>query len=505
MNDSLGDYLHFISDIPTEPHQAKNTKESIAAALIKKKECEGRAMKLLQFLVEGKIRSEVFLRCINFLNRAYYQDVVEERSITNLCGYCLCENTLPKMTEKKFCIDSKNNKVYDITNRKKYCSNFCYKASLHIENQIDDSPLWLRTYEVLPTYTLLPSTDKGLPGEDLNPVINISNKEEVQFDSSFSFAQASLQEVSEMVTTTEQSVKQEKHQKLRTPIIEDVSQSRSDVDNKVQFTEQLKNTKPKTTKRNNLTTLKNYILEWLSLDTYIFLFGLAHVRERAMKLNLTVPTTTTMQRNVNQLCRKLELVNFGENKRDKMPFQQELKPLPSYNQLKKDNKDIGVKVRSFYSGDTYNVSSSTEGKVETNDVDDTLAIKDSPNLVRQEIFLTNINTAIKTLTEHLSVQCVNILTKIELLVKTFSLQPYSVVFQPAEWSLIALILIKMLTLRDVQIRELFESKVFSDFLKATILSLRGVQVMINELLKSVEDIDMFLLNYLTVDHCSDKK
>ncbi|KAB0797600.1 hypothetical protein PPYR_08593 [Photinus pyralis] len=489
MNDSLGDYLHFISDAPTDRLPDKPTKDNITATLLKKKECESRAMKLLEFLIEGKVRSEVFLRCINFLNRSYYQDVVEERSIMNLCGYCLCNNTIPKMTAKRFSIDSKNNKVYDITNRKKHCSNFCYKASLHIEKQIDDSPLWLRSFEVLPTYTLLPVTDKGLPGDDVNSDTNILDKEEVQFDSSYSFAEASLHEM----TNADEKAKQEDNKKAHTPTKEPPphSQTSSDYARHV-----LKQPQPKTTKRNRSATLKKYILEWLSLDTYVFLFGRELVRERALKLNLPIPSSEVLtQRKLNQLCRKLELVDCRD--KDKMTFHQELKPVPTYSQLKKDSKDISVKVRSFYSGETYDVSKSEDG--------DSLTMGESPNLVRQEIFLTNINTAIKTLVEHLGVESAVTLTKIELLVRTFSLHAYSVVFQPVEWSLIALILIKMLSIRDAQIKELFQSKEFSGFLQATVLSLRRVEIMINDLLKSIEDIDMFLINYLNVERCSDEK
>ncbi|KAJ8962961.1 hypothetical protein NQ314_005678 [Rhamnusium bicolor] len=65
------------------------------------------------------------------------------------------------MPKKQYYISTKCNKVYDITDRKNYCTNFCYKASLHIKNQIDNSPLWLRNPEHVPEYQLLEPTESN--------------------------------------------------------------------------------------------------------------------------------------------------------------------------------------------------------------------------------------------------------------------------------------------------------------------------------------------------------
>lgn len=57
---------------------------------------------------------------------------------------------------KQYHISRATNKVYDITERKKFCSNSCFKSSNYLKEQLLTSPLWLRDQEALPEIRLLP-------------------------------------------------------------------------------------------------------------------------------------------------------------------------------------------------------------------------------------------------------------------------------------------------------------------------------------------------------------
>jgi len=81
------------------------------------------------------------LRCIT---SSQYGDVVIERAIAKLCGYPLCSNALTAVPNQKYHISLKNKTVYDISERKNFCSNKCYSASKHLEKQIPSEPVWLR-------------------------------------------------------------------------------------------------------------------------------------------------------------------------------------------------------------------------------------------------------------------------------------------------------------------------------------------------------------------------
>ncbi|XP_042908947.1 putative RNA polymerase II subunit B1 CTD phosphatase RPAP2 isoform X2 [Parasteatoda tepidariorum] len=61
------------------------------------------------------------------------------------------------------------NKVYDISERKNFCSNECYKASNFLKAQLHSLPLWLRKPEKssLELKLLLDSENKGSAGEEL--------------------------------------------------------------------------------------------------------------------------------------------------------------------------------------------------------------------------------------------------------------------------------------------------------------------------------------------------
>uniref|UniRef100_A0A8C5RRY9 RNA polymerase II subunit B1 CTD phosphatase RPAP2 homolog n=1 Tax=Laticauda laticaudata TaxID=8630 RepID=A0A8C5RRY9_LATLA len=102
-------------------------KAALEAAIKKKIECERKALQVVEHLLEDDITEEFFVDCVcSFLNLLFFTFLV------------------PK---QKYKISTKTNKVYDITERKRFCSNFCYKASKYFEGQISKTPVWLREEE----------------------------------------------------------------------------------------------------------------------------------------------------------------------------------------------------------------------------------------------------------------------------------------------------------------------------------------------------------------------
>lgn len=95
------------------------------------------------------------------LNQAHYEDIIEERSIAKLCGYPMCDKTLNNIPKQQYVIASSLNKVYDITERKKFCSNKCYKSSEYLKEQILTTPLWVRKDDdIIPEFKLLSFDDE---------------------------------------------------------------------------------------------------------------------------------------------------------------------------------------------------------------------------------------------------------------------------------------------------------------------------------------------------------
>lgn len=140
-------------------------KQKILLAFQQKKEIEQKMQAVVERLLEDSIDKDFFKSCATFLEPRHYEDVVEERSVSKVCGYPLCQNKLTNFFKQRYHISMKSNKVFDLTERKKFCSNECYKASKYYKQQLSTSPVWTRekdTFRV--TVTLLPikPNEKGL-------------------------------------------------------------------------------------------------------------------------------------------------------------------------------------------------------------------------------------------------------------------------------------------------------------------------------------------------------
>mgnify|MGYP001208991727 CR=1 FL=1 len=120
-------------------------REKIRDALMKKKSFQENALRLVEQLMKPNITREILLQSASVLNQGFYQDCVEERSLTVVCGYPICDNVKPTFEKKgKYHISLKDKKVYDLAERKLFCSNQCFNASSFLKEQLETSPLWMQ-------------------------------------------------------------------------------------------------------------------------------------------------------------------------------------------------------------------------------------------------------------------------------------------------------------------------------------------------------------------------
>ncbi|RDD45385.1 putative RNA polymerase II subunit B1 CTD phosphatase RPAP2 [Trichoplax sp. H2] len=102
-----------------------------------------KAMNIVEQLLDT-VSQEFLLNCAKFIDPSYYDDAIEERFIIRKCGYPICENQLQNVTRQKYHIDTARNKVYDMEKKRRFCSNFCCKASNFFAKQLSTEPLWGR-------------------------------------------------------------------------------------------------------------------------------------------------------------------------------------------------------------------------------------------------------------------------------------------------------------------------------------------------------------------------
>lgn len=113
-------------------------------SLIEKKIHEEKAHKIVTRLAVETINEEALIAIVKYIEPYHYEEIVEERFLSKLCGYPICKKHLKNIPTQKYQISSKLNQVLDIGDRKRYCSAVCYKGSKFLESQISSVPIWLR-------------------------------------------------------------------------------------------------------------------------------------------------------------------------------------------------------------------------------------------------------------------------------------------------------------------------------------------------------------------------
>jgi hypothetical protein len=98
-------------------------------------------------LTEETINEKEFIEKCEFVTKNYYNDIITERSLIDLCGYGLCPNRLSLTqsrlkSSQKYRISLKCNKVFDISERKMFCSNLCFKSSNYLREQLNEEPIY---------------------------------------------------------------------------------------------------------------------------------------------------------------------------------------------------------------------------------------------------------------------------------------------------------------------------------------------------------------------------
>ncbi|KAJ8667482.1 hypothetical protein QAD02_009145 [Eretmocerus hayati] len=132
----------------------KMTREQMQMAIIKKRECDAKALAIVEQLLEPQIDPAWLTQNLKNINRCHMEDVIEERAITKLCGYVLCQKPLTIVINQQYHISLKDKKVYDVSKRKNFCSSSCFGASNYLLEQMLTSPLWLRDKEEIPDFQI---------------------------------------------------------------------------------------------------------------------------------------------------------------------------------------------------------------------------------------------------------------------------------------------------------------------------------------------------------------
>ncbi|XP_037682572.1 putative RNA polymerase II subunit B1 CTD phosphatase RPAP2 isoform X1 [Choloepus didactylus] len=553
---------------------ASKRKAELEAAVRRKIEFERKALHIVEQLLEENITEEFLMECGKFITSAHYKDVVDERSIIKLCGYPLCQNKLGIVPKQKYKISTKTNKVYDITERKSFCSNFCYKASKFFEAQIPRTPVWVREEERHPDFQLLKEGQRGHSGEEVQLCTKAIKTSDIdnpghsgeQYESSSSSAhsdsssdneqdfvssilpgnrpnateiRAQLHNKSIMKKKSGQKAKS-KH-KLREQTVVDVTEqlsncrlgsqekaaacalplqnvntqisSNSSLQEKLKASENSENKYdsskitlvgiskksaehfkrkfarshqfsqlasgsvqvcPEVAKTNLLKVLKETLIEWKTEETLRFLYG------QNYSVCLKPPSPPLVE------AEELDEDDLNCDPDSHSPGSREsqnslddsllfrgsdtaVKPLPSYENLKKETETLNLRIREFYRG-RYVFNEEYTKPQDSEKCDPTFPLIDSSsqNQIRKRIVLEKLSKVFPGLLGPLQITLGDIYTQLKNLVRTFRLTNRNIIHKPAEWTLIAVVLLSLLTpILGIQ-KKSQENVVFTQFI-ATLL------------------------------------
>jgi len=521
-------------------------REQVRLALLKKKEYENEALKIVNRLIEEGVEEQWLIDSGKSLNESYWDDAVTERSITNMCGYPLCDDKITVKHKGKYKVSLKDNKVYDMEERNKFCTNFCFKASFFFRDQLDSSPLWLResrdkTFLVLRKQSLNPGnvvvSGKGMvvdlwgtsgaeikcdknenESEDeldsdtennknhsetvestverLMESLVIKDSEEAKVESKSDLTHNNCDK--DTVVRTDKSTDKMSHLKPEQSVDKDVKNVHFKEDSEKELPKKERIILPKkkrlvqqTATANPVEVVESAVRDWFSIDTYRCVVGDEHLRKTLLERNVSEETIVKtvgdpvlkqdMQAKYRALCRKIDLAEALENNAEEEndDFSNDKLPMPNYVDLQKEVETDMLKVSSYLKGkEVYeeDIGKKREIVVKENEGDD----EDEPRLplvdkyaevaLRRRIVVEKLNRSVPDVLDLLEFPLAKVRSNLKELVHSFYLTKDNVMFRPQEWSLISLVVVKLLSVTNEELKSAFKKPSSKKYLNMLLLS-----------------------------------
>uniref|UniRef100_A0A8C3PYJ9 RNA polymerase II subunit B1 CTD phosphatase RPAP2 homolog n=1 Tax=Chrysolophus pictus TaxID=9089 RepID=A0A8C3PYJ9_CHRPC len=544
-------------------HSLCYRKAALEASTRKKIEFEKKALHIVEQLLEENITEEFLLNSGKCITPSHYKDIVDERSIIKLCGYPVCQNKLENVPKQKYRISTKTNRVYDITERKCFCSNFCYKASKYFEAQISKSPVWMREEEIPSDIELLKKGQSGQSGEEVklcdevikasdieNPRVSSNLRESASYGTASDSSSDTEQEFVSSVLPGSQSSSASLAQQLhRNSILKKkhvqkaYSSSKSEGSSVVEVTEQLsncklnaqeemhactvqekitampsKNTTPgksnvsencentcsnsqivflgvskkgaeylktlanskqrekielrdsvpsSAAKCSLLELLKQTLTEWRTEETLKFLYGPNYTLWSSECLSSANQDNEELDEDDLDTPEDLNAAvgKFENSLNYSLPFMgsgETVKPVPSYEKLKEETEFLQLRVREFYKG-RY-ILAEEELNDQQQDLMFPLVDSNAQMQIRKRIVLEKLRKALPAVLGPLQIMLGDVYTELKNLVKTFRLTNRNIIHKMPEWTLIAIVLLSVLSQNIPVFKNTQRSPAYTQFL-----------------------------------------
>ncbi|XP_045608150.1 putative RNA polymerase II subunit B1 CTD phosphatase rpap2 [Procambarus clarkii] len=350
------------------------------------KEAKHRAQGIYLSMILNAVSPLDFVKQARYINPSIYDDIVNDRSTTSLCGYPLCSRTFEDVFGNRSYI-IRRNKIYDISVRRYFCSNVCFEASEIVRKQLATDPLYLRHTGNADIKTVKIPVLKKLRGrygkyvDITGGLLNLEDDDKAEKKKSFT----SISEiVTEALTTCSENKGMNDESKSK-------NRDQSEKDNMSKGGRKDKGSIPEMVDTNSKSDVKDGSLpkasnekiikdenplvavyqveqalrEWMSFDSLRTVLGDKYVRGMLEHINRTwedYDTTSGLRLGIDAkgkyiaICHKLDHEEMAEDLQIEITDDAGAKqctqklPLPDYQQLQRDAKKLQLKVVSFIGG-----------------------------------------------------------------------------------------------------------------------------------------------------------
>uniref|UniRef100_A0A8C5E6V6 RNA polymerase II subunit B1 CTD phosphatase RPAP2 homolog n=1 Tax=Gouania willdenowi TaxID=441366 RepID=A0A8C5E6V6_GOUWI len=476
----------------------KPEREEIKERLMENLELEKRALEVVERLLEEGVAEHFLVDCAQFITAANYKDVVEERSIARLCGYPVCPNKLGKILTQQYMISTKTNKVYDITERKCFCSNFCYKASKEFELQIPKSPLWLRQHETPEEIKLLNKGSSGRSGEEVQlkeksaDIMEIQTSEPAGDDVSEDETEQDFISSVRHGVHWDEDVKVEQVERPEGEIQPERDQQRkeeAEVESESQ--QQRLHLEPEDESRAENLSLQMSVCDLGITQVSVSRRGAAGLRNllnkhtRSVRDNLLHYLRTTLKEWCTPETRRflhgteqtLNSIDTGteEEELDEDDLSNEViekkrasASVPDYLTLQKEAEQLELRVQEFYKGTWVLPEDQAGDQVRGAGTRvSSLPPQDSKDqhVIQKRIVVDKLSSCLRNIVGPLSLAMSDVSSHLNNLVRTFRLTNTNIIHRSPEWTLISVVLLHLLSDVSPVVREALAASASVQYLK----------------------------------------
>lgn len=195
-----------------------------------------------------------------------------------------------------------------------------------------------------------------------------------------------------------------------------------------------------------VANVEKCVTEWITEDTS----SLLHVESSKIKIVEKLKREEILK----VLCKKLDMTKIEEERENRMESikSSSTRPVPDFSTLQEESKNLELKVKAFYQGNIEIDKKNKQDKeiIEADDAIIPLTDAHDATAIRRRIFMDKLNRVVPDLLKtlagsdyHNCVYTPERVTNIKALVHTFKLSASNIIFKSIEWTLVALLIIKM--------------------------------------------------------------